>query len=55
MQLEKAELFFFDEDDALLGKRTGVKDSHDRYANIEVDYLLHKDGRLPGAISRTLH
>ncbi|WP_435009536.1 ATP-binding protein [Tundrisphaera lichenicola] len=30
----------FDEADALFGKRTEVKDSHDRYANIEVSYLL---------------
>ena len=28
----------FDEADALMGKRTDVKDSHDRYANIEVSY-----------------
>jgi SpoVK/Ycf46/Vps4 family AAA+-type ATPase len=33
-------ILFFDEADALFGKRTEVKDSHDRYANIEVDYLL---------------
>ena len=31
-------LLFFDEADALLGKRTDVKDSHDSYANIEVSY-----------------
>ena len=30
----------FDEADALFGKRSEVKDSHDRYANIEIDYLL---------------
>ena len=30
---------FFDEADALFGKRTAVKDSHDRYANVEVSYL----------------
>jgi hypothetical protein len=32
----------FDEADALFGKRTEVKDSHDRYANIEVGYLLQR-------------
>jgi SpoVK/Ycf46/Vps4 family AAA+-type ATPase len=32
-------ILFFDEADALFGKRTEVKDSHDRYANIEVNYL----------------
>jgi AAA+ superfamily predicted ATPase len=35
-------ILFFDEADALFGKRTEVKDSHDRYANIEVDYLLQR-------------
>ena len=33
---------FFDEADAVFGKRTEVKDSHDRYANIEVSYLLQR-------------
>ncbi len=33
-------VLFFDEADALFGKRSEVKDSHDRYANIEIDYLL---------------
>lgn len=33
-------LLFFDEADALFGKRSEVKDSHDRYANVEVNYLL---------------
>jgi AAA+ superfamily predicted ATPase len=33
-------ILFFDEADALFGKRSEIKDSHDRYANIEVDYLL---------------
>jgi len=32
-------ILFFDEADALFGKRAAVKDSHDRYANIEVSYL----------------
>lgn len=35
-------ILFFDEADALFGKRTEVKDAHDRYANIEVGYLLQK-------------
>ena len=42
--LDKAEaagaILLFDEADALFGKRTDVKDSHDRYANQEVGYLL---------------
>jgi len=33
-------MLFFDEADALFGKRTQVKDSHDRYANIKLNYLL---------------
>lgn len=35
-------VLFFDEADALFGKRTEVSDAHDRYANIEVNYLLQK-------------
>jgi hypothetical protein len=35
-------LLLFDEADALFGKRGDVKDSHDRYANIEVSYLLQR-------------
>jgi SpoVK/Ycf46/Vps4 family AAA+-type ATPase len=35
-------VLFFDEADALFGKRTDVKDSHDRYANIETGYLLER-------------
>jgi hypothetical protein len=35
-------LLLFDEADALFGKRSDVKDSHDRYANIEVGYLLQR-------------
>ncbi|MGB9939400.1 AAA family ATPase [Methanosarcina sp.] len=35
-------VLFFDEADALFGKRSEVKDSHDRYANIETAYLLQK-------------
>jgi hypothetical protein len=35
-------ILFFDEADALFGKRTKVSDAHDRYANIETSYLLQK-------------
>src|SRR5262249_631449 len=35
-------ILFFDEADALFGKRSDVKDSHDRYANLEISYLLQK-------------
>ncbi len=35
-------ILFFDEADALFGKRSEVKDAHDRYANIEISYLLQK-------------
>ena len=35
-------ILLFDEADALFGKRSEVKDSHDRYANIEVNYLLQR-------------
>src|SRR5688572_29199827 len=38
----KAAVLFFDEADALFGKRTEVKDAHDRYANLEVGYLLQR-------------
>jgi len=39
---EGGALLLFDEADALFGKRGEVKDSHDRYANIEVGYLLQR-------------
>jgi len=35
-------ILFFDEADALFGRRSEVRDSHDRYANIEISYLLQK-------------
>jgi SpoVK/Ycf46/Vps4 family AAA+-type ATPase len=35
-------IIFFDEADALFGKRSEVRDAHDRYANIEIAYLLQK-------------
>ena len=40
----------FDEADALFGKRSEVRDAHDRYANIEVAYLLQKMESYPGAV-----
>ncbi len=43
-------ILFFDEADALFGKRSEVSDSHDRYANIEVAYLLQKMEQYPGAV-----
>jgi hypothetical protein len=43
-------ILFFDEADALFGKRSEVKDAHDRYANIEVAYLLQKMETYPGAV-----
>lgn len=35
-------VLLFDEADALFGKRSGIKDSHDRYANVDISYLLQK-------------
>jgi ATPase family associated with various cellular activities (AAA) len=43
-------ILFFDEADALFGKRSEVRDSHDRYANIEVAYLLQKMESYEGAV-----
>ncbi len=43
-------ILFFDEADALFGKRSGVSDAHDRYANIEVAYLLQKMEGYVGAV-----
>lgn len=41
-------ILFFDEADALFGKRTDVKDSHDRYANLQTSYLLERMERFKG-------
>ncbi len=41
-------LLFFDEADALFGKRTEVRDSHDRFANLEISYLLERMERFRG-------
>ena len=43
-------ILFFDEADALFGKRTEVRDAHDRYANIEVSYLLQKMEEYDGVV-----
>jgi hypothetical protein len=41
-------ILFFDEADALFGKRTEVKDAHDRFANVEISYLLERMERFKG-------
>jgi hypothetical protein len=41
-------ILLFDEADALLGRRSAVKDAHDRYANTEVAYLLQQMEEYPG-------
>jgi vesicle-fusing ATPase len=41
-------ILFFDEADALFGKRSEVKDAHDRYANLEISYLLERMERCKG-------
>jgi SpoVK/Ycf46/Vps4 family AAA+-type ATPase len=43
-------ILFFDEADALFGKRTQVRDAHDRYANIEISYLLQKMEEYEGVV-----
>lgn len=43
-------ILFFDEADAIFGKRSEVKDAHDRYANIEVGYLLQKMESYDGVV-----
>ena len=43
-------ILFFDEADALFGKRSEVKDAHDRYANIEVAYLLQRTEEYNGLV-----
>jgi SpoVK/Ycf46/Vps4 family AAA+-type ATPase len=52
--LERAEskdwILFFDEADALFGKRTSIKDSHDRYANLETSSMLQELKRYSGLI-----
>lgn len=43
-------VLFFDEADALFGKRSEVRDSHDRYANIEINYLLQRMEEYEGTV-----
>ena len=43
-------ILFFDEADALFGKRSEIKDAHDRYANIEINYLLQRVEKYEGVI-----
>jgi SpoVK/Ycf46/Vps4 family AAA+-type ATPase len=43
-------ILFFDEADALFGKRSEVRDAHDRYANIEIGYLLQKMEEYEGIV-----
>jgi len=43
-------IIFFDEADSLFGKRSEVRDAHDRYANIEISYLLQKIEDYDGVI-----
>jgi SpoVK/Ycf46/Vps4 family AAA+-type ATPase len=43
-------ILFFDEADSLFGKRTEVKDAHDRYANIEVNFLLQRVEQYEGVV-----
>ncbi|MCB0524900.1 MAG: ATP-binding protein [Saprospiraceae bacterium] len=46
----KGAILLFDEADALFGKRAEVKDAHDRYANLEVSYLMQKLETYPGLV-----
>ncbi len=46
-------VLLFDEADALFGKRSGVKDSHDRYANLEAGYMLRRIESHPGLVILT--
>lgn len=47
---DKNWILFFDEADALFGKRTEVKNAHDKYANQEVAYLLQRVEQYPGLV-----
>src|SRR4029077_18919336 len=47
---ESNAILFFDEADALFGKRSEVKDAHDRYANIEINYLLQQLEEYEGVV-----
>jgi hypothetical protein len=43
-------VLFFDEADSLFGKRTEIKDAHDRYANLEVNYMLQRVETFTGLV-----
>jgi SpoVK/Ycf46/Vps4 family AAA+-type ATPase len=43
-------ILLFDEADALFGKRTEVKDAHDRYSNLAIDYLLRRMEKYDGLV-----
>ncbi len=43
-------ILFFDEADALFGKRTSISDAHDKYANQEISYLLQRLEEYPGLV-----
>ncbi len=47
---DKGWILFFDEADALFGKRTHVRDAHDRYANQEIAWLLQRLEDYPGLV-----
>ena len=47
---DKDWILFFDEADALFGKRTNVRDAHDKYANQEVSYLLQRVEQYAGLV-----
>lgn len=48
--IKKKSILFFDEADAIFGKRAVIKDSHDRYANQEVSYLLQRLEEFSGIV-----
>ena len=48
-------ILFFDEADALFGHRTEIRDSHDRYANIEINYLLQRMEAYKGLSILAIH
>lgn len=50
---QKGWILFFDEADALFGKRSDIKDSHDRYANLDVNYLLQRIENYNGLVIMT--
>lgn len=47
---DKDWILFFDEADSIFGKRTSVRDAHDKYANQEVSYLLQRIDSHPGLV-----